>query len=124
MDPVVLNRYLADQLSDSERAEFERSMVESPDVLQQVEAVARLKVGLFTLRKAGDLDTIIAAQRRAPQANWFALAATVAAVAIGIVMWRGNSTTASPVLTASLAALVDDRGTALPLLYGDRKSVV
>jgi anti-sigma-K factor RskA len=116
MDPMVLNRYLADQLSASEREEFERRMVESPDVLQEVEAVARLKVGLFTLRKSGDLDTIIAAQRRAPQTNWFALAATVAAVAIGIVVWRGESTTASPILTASLSALVDDRGAALPLV--------
>jgi hypothetical protein len=116
MDPVVVNRYLADQLSTHEREDFERRMVESPDVLQQVEEVARLKVGLFTLRKSGDLDAIIAAQRRAPQANWFALAATVAAVAIGIVVWRGESPTAGPILATSLAALVDDRGAALQLV--------
>lgn len=116
MDPVVVNRYLADQLSASERDDFERRMVESPDVLREVEAVARLKVGLFTLRKAGDLDAIVASQRRAPQATWFALAATVAAVAIGIFVWRGETPAASQVLAASLAALVDDRGTALPLV--------
>jgi hypothetical protein len=116
MDPLVLNRYLADQLSDAERADFERRMVESPDVLQEVEAVARLKVGLSTLRDSGDLDAIVAAQRRGPQTNWFALAASVAAVAIGIVLWRGDSTAPSPVMTASLAALVDGRGAALPLV--------
>jgi hypothetical protein len=116
MDPLVLNRYLADQLSDSEREEFERRMVESPDVLHEVEAVARLKVGLFALRSSGDLDAIIAAQRRGPQANWFALAASVAAVAIGIILWRGESPSVSPVLTASLTSLVDDRGVSLPLV--------
>jgi hypothetical protein len=116
MDPLVLNRYLADQLSEPERAEFERTLVERPEVLQQLEEVARLKVGLFTLRNDGDLETIIASRRRAPQANWYALAATVAAVAIGIYVWRGETPTASPILTASLAALVDDRGTALPVV--------
>jgi hypothetical protein len=116
MDPLVLNRYLADQLSDVEREEFERRMVESPDVLQEVEAVARLKVGLFTLRRSGDLDAVIAAQRRRPQANWYALAATIAAVAIGIVIWRGESPSVSPVLASTLAGLVDDGGLALPLV--------
>jgi hypothetical protein len=116
MDPVVVNRYLADQLSDLERTEFERRMVESPAVLAELEAVARLKVGLFALRGSGDLDGIIAAQRRWTQTNWLALAASVAAVAIGVVLWRGEPQATSPVLTAALSALVDDAGGALPLV--------
>lgn len=110
MDPVVLNRYLADQLSDTERAAFERRLIESPAVVEELEAAARLKVGLARLRESGDLQRVLASAVRWPQPHVFALAASLAALAIGIAVWRGDYSSSAPMLAASLASLVDESG--------------
>ena len=48
-DPTMASRYLADQLSDSEREAFEASLLRNPDVARELEATARMKVGLGRL---------------------------------------------------------------------------
>jgi hypothetical protein len=110
MDPVILNRYLADQLPEAERIDFEKRLTESPAMIEELEAVARLKVGLFSLHNSGDLERVLSARIPRSRTPILALAASVAAVAIGITVWRGGSPAASPVLGSSLASLVDAAG--------------
>ena len=110
MDPVLLNRYLADQLPDAERIDFEQRLTESPAVNEELEGVARLKVGLFSLRKSGDLERALSARSPRSRTPLLALAASVAAVAVGIAVWRGGNPVAPPVLGPSLASLADAGG--------------
>lgn len=44
-DHHIVARYLADRLSDAERQSFEAYYLANPDVVQDMQAVARLKVG-------------------------------------------------------------------------------
>lgn len=117
MDPVVLNRYLADQLSEPERVEFEKRLIESPAVVEELEAAARLKVGLFSLRRSDDLQRVLSSAVPWFRPHVVALAASLAVLAIGIVVWRGDSPSASSVLAASLTSLVDESG-AQPSIVG------
>jgi len=55
-DPTRASRYLADQLSDAECAEYEARFTEDPDAVAELEATARLKIGLERLRRNGELS--------------------------------------------------------------------
>ena len=88
-DPTRASRYLADQLTDAECAEYEARFVEDPDAVAELEATARLKIGLQRLRSNGELSELIAGTA-APQPNrtWMlAMAAGIAAVVIGVSLW-------------------------------------
>lgn len=51
----VLTRYLAGQLSESEREAFETYYVEHPQMLQELEVAAKFKLGMALLDDAGEL---------------------------------------------------------------------
>jgi hypothetical protein len=114
-DHHIAARYLADQLSDSEREAFEAYYVEHPEMMQELEAAARVKVGLMGLRRAGQLEPLLQAPARIGQARRFAAAAAVVAVAIGVTVFfmRGPST--ATMLAASPAAFVDGNGAPVPI---------
>ncbi|HKZ73353.1 MAG TPA: hypothetical protein VJ011_04770 [Steroidobacteraceae bacterium] len=117
MDQVVINRYLSDQLSDAERAEFEDRMLASPAVIEELEAAARLKAGLVRLRESGQLERIVFSPARWPQPHVLALAASLAAIAIGIAVWRSDDAGLStPMLAASVVALTDESGRQLDIV--------
>src|SRR5262249_37968305 len=59
-DPTRASRYLADQLSEAECAEYEARITEDPDTVAELEATARLKIGLQRLRRSGELSALIA----------------------------------------------------------------
>lgn len=106
----IVARYLADQLSDTEREAFEAYYLEHPDVVQDMEAVARLKVGLARLQESGELGTSIAA-RRFPRHYYFAAAAAIIVAAVGLLYLREPPQGA--LLAASAATLLDRSGTPL-----------
>lgn len=87
-DRHVVARYLADQLSDSEREEFEAFCAQNPDLFREIEATARFKAGLAKLAESGDLEAALA---KPPGLGAFALrhAASLAAVGIGVVALVG-----------------------------------
>lgn len=118
-DPTVAGRYLADQLTEAERLAFEERLLDDPQALRELEATARLKVGLHKLRRADRLETL--ARERHSRTPWlFGIAAVVCTLVIGIGLFR-TANEATPTLAAQLAVLVDDNGH--PLGLGPRYAV-
>jgi len=111
------NRYLAGTLSEAERASYEPEVTQNADTLRELEATARLKVGLARLRESGELDELL---RPTPWAR-FRPALTVAAgfivVAVGVALVQlgRGAHTAVPMLAASATALVNRQGSVLPV---------
>lgn len=113
-EATVASRYLAGQLSDTERAAFEARLRDDPAVLREVEATARLKVGLARLRERGELDALLAPPVWSQK--WFALATAAALVMIvmGVMLSRFEPRNATrPILAASIETLMDTQGNAL-----------
>lgn len=87
-DPTLAGRYLADRLSPEERAAFESALQQDPEVVAEVEATARLKVGLARLRETGELQKLLADTPRGALSRLLPLAAGLAALAIGVTVWQ------------------------------------
>jgi hypothetical protein len=118
-DPTRASRYLADQLSDAECAEYEARFIEDPEAVAELEATARLKIGLERLRRNGELSELIAGTGGPhPNRTWMlAMAATLAAIAIGVGLWfpRAGAPSA-PVLASAATVFRDHNGHSLSVL--------
>jgi hypothetical protein len=107
----VVERYLADQLSDTEREAFEDYYAENPDVMRDLNAVAGIKLGVALLRESGELTALTAAR---PPPRWragLALAATLLIAIVAGAYWFRNDA-APPVI---LAETLDAFGKSLPV---------
>lgn len=111
-DPTVVNRYLSDQLTDVERRAFEEQLQSDPDAVSELEATARLKVGLAKLREAGELDASLQ-PRPSSRVIVFATAAALALLIATVTLVELR--TAPPLLVASAAALADRSNRPLPI---------
>src|ERR1700704_5172165 len=112
-DPTRASRYLADQLSEAECAEYGARFIADPDAVAELEAAARLKIGLERLRRNGELSDLIAGTGAPhPNRTWMlAMAASIAAIAIGVGLWFPRSSTPStPILAAAVSAFRDHNG--------------
>jgi hypothetical protein len=114
-DHHVVARYLADQLPDREREAFESCYLEDPELMRELEAAARLKVGLMQLRDAGELEGLMQPARPFTRTLRFAAAAAAIVAGIGIAFLFTRSPSAPPMLGASSAAFVDRLGEPLPV---------
>jgi len=115
-DPMIASRYLADQLTESERSAYEAALEQDPEVLKELEATARLKVGLHRLREGGELEGLMRGSRVLRSPAVLAMAAAVAAIVIGLGVWRfGFESARTPLLAATLGVLHDRDGHTLPL---------
>jgi hypothetical protein len=103
-DPTIASRYLADQLSDSERNAFEASLLRNPDIAQELEATARMKVGLARLRDSGELDKLVGARPLFGRPGFLALAASIGVLTIGLMFVRWQTASTPSVLASSAAA--------------------
>jgi hypothetical protein len=110
----VVARYLADRLTDEEREAFEAYYVEHPDVVQELEAAARFKVGLMKLRETGELKQLLQREKR-PQWHYFAAAAAIAALAVGVFLVIDRTPAAHPIVAATVDALHGKDGNPLTL---------
>jgi hypothetical protein len=95
-DHQIVERYLADQLSDVEREEFESYYVEHPEILDDLQAAAGIKLGAASLRKSGELQKLTA-RRRWP--SGLALAATFLVMIMGAYLLRAGAP--QPVIMAA-----------------------
>jgi hypothetical protein len=111
----VVARYLADQLSDEELRAFEERLITDPDIVKEVEIAARLKVGLDTLSKTGELASLLKPKAWFRDTRYLAMAASIAVVALGITLWIGRGGFEQSRLVASLTILVDRAGKQLPI---------
>ncbi len=106
----MANRYLAGQLSAAEQADYEALLLEHPEALRELEAVARLKVGMARLQEQGKLDALIDAPDSAGRFGLLrhpglvALAASLMLAVVGTLLWQ-NTQTRGAALYASLTDL-------------------
>jgi hypothetical protein len=116
IDPATASRYLADQLTEAERIAYEARLVEDPEMVAELEATARLKIGLHRLRRTGELAELLHEGPRFSRSVSIALAASVAAAVIGIAIWRpALESRQTALLASSVGALKDQTGHTLPL---------
>ena len=112
-DPTRASRYLAGQLSEAECEDYEAHFAADPEALAELEATARLKIGLQRLRRTGELSELLAGSgSHSPNRTWMlAMAAGVAAAVIGISVWfpRTGGVT-SPMLAAAPGLFKDHSG--------------
>jgi hypothetical protein len=112
-DPTRASRYLAGQLSEAECAAYEAHFATDPEALAELEATARLKIGLQYLRRKGELSELLAGPAApSPNRTWmFAMAAGIAAAVIGISIWFPRTgTVTSPVLASAASVFKDHSG--------------
>jgi len=109
----VLARYLADKLSEDELRGFEEHMTAHPEIVKELEAAARLKVGLHKLNATGELNDLLKSKAWFRDTRYLAMAASITLIALGVTFWFGRGTFEAPKLVASLTALVDRSGNPL-----------
>ena len=108
-DPGLASRYLAGQLSPAELQAYEQHLLENPDAVRELEATARMKVGLASLRDSGQLEKLLRA-RPALRSRWPALAAAAALIVLAIGLWRGIDAPHDATLVATATELIDRSG--------------
>jgi hypothetical protein len=102
----LVSRYVAGDLSRSERAEFEAWLIASPELAEEVEMERRLRRGIASAARRGWLNRSGRAPIATRERQWrFALAASViTAVAVGWAMYTPGGT--------DQPQLADSRGSA------------
>ena len=108
-DPGLASRYLAGQLSPDELQAYERHLLENPEAVREVEATARMKVGLASLRDTGQIEGLLRVQP-ALSSRWSALAAAAAVIVLALGLWRGMEGTHDAALVATASELTDRDG--------------
>jgi ferric-dicitrate binding protein FerR (iron transport regulator) len=85
-DHDIIERYLADQLSEAEREGFEAYFLQHPEVVQQMDRTAKLKSALMDLDTEGRLQPLLAAQSSRRWLVALAVLGVIAVLAAGIVL--------------------------------------
>lgn len=112
-DRQLAERYLAEQLSAQEQAELEEYYSDHPQALQDLQAVAAIKIGLAALRASGELAQLTANPRRQQR---LALAAALLVAVVGAgPWWRAQVQPDSPP-TSAMPVLSDRAGVSLPIV--------
>jgi len=112
----VVERFLADQLSDSDREAFEAYCLANPAMYREIEAVARFKAGLAKLEESNELQPLL---QPAPAAQPFLLrhAAAIAGVAVLVALLYGAVVTLRvPAMGASVAEVSGKFRDVLPVV--------
>ena len=78
----IIERFLAGQLSEEDARAFEAYIEVHPDISRNIEIVARMKSGLATLRKRGELDRLLGAK----SPSWYRRPAPLVAAAASVVV--------------------------------------
>lgn len=87
-DLTVASRYLDGTLSDAERSAYERHFLDNPDAVNELEATARMKVGLANLRETRRLEPLLKAPTVGRRTAGWAIAASVVVLVAAVTLWR------------------------------------
>ncbi len=101
-DHQFVERYLADQLSDAEREEFETYYTQHPEILDDLQAAAGIKMGMALLRTTGELKPLPAPRSTPRWRPALALAASILIAAFAVAYLFRD--TAPAVLANSLTS--------------------
>lgn len=116
-----VERYLAGRLSDADARQFEAYWSENPEVMRDLEACARIKGGLGTLRARGELDALVRGNAWWPgRLRLLVLAACAVFAVAGLAIWRSASEPRSVQLAAAVGALPDHAA----LVAGERYTLL
>lgn len=85
-DHDIIERYLADRLSEAEREGFEAYFLQHPEVVQQMDRTAKLKSALMDLDTEGRLQPLLAAQSSRRWLIALAVLGVIAVLAASIVL--------------------------------------
>jgi ferric-dicitrate binding protein FerR (iron transport regulator) len=84
-DHDIIERYLANQLSEAEREAFESYFLQHPEVVRQMDRTAKFKSALMDLDAAGQLQPLLASRSRR---RWLiALVLAVIAALAALLVW-------------------------------------
>lgn len=119
---VLMSRYLAGRLSDDEAERFEAWWAENPQVTRDLEAGARMRSGLADLQRRGELPTVVRGAWWSRPLALLSIAASVAAFAVGAVVWFIAAREPSIQLAAAIGSL--PRHSAGTLAMGDTYSLL
>jgi len=104
-DHHIVARYLADQLPEEERAAFEAACLRHPDLVQEMEAAARLKLGLRRLHAKGEFAVDLPRQHWYSRRSAYVAAAAVVLLSVGTVRTAMRLPELQPVLAVNPSAL-------------------
>lgn len=107
----IVARYLAGQLNEAERSEFESYYADHREVVKDIERTLRLREGLAVLHERGELEPLVRARPRAAWPMALGLAAALGVLAVGVWLWVSQGTV-TPIVN-TLAALQDRSGAPL-----------
>jgi hypothetical protein len=108
----LIARYLADQLPEAQRAEFEARLHTDPELVKEVDAAARFKFALRELETRGELEKLPRRGQFA-QPAWLAAAASIVVLLAAALVWISRGPSGPQMIAASLAELAAP-GAALP----------
>lgn len=103
-DQDLIARYLANQLSEQERENFEAHFLEHPNVLRELNRTAQFKAGLAMLRDEGLLEPTLAAPPWWRSTKVLAAAASVTALAL-VAFWMLTVQPSSELIAGSPSQL-------------------
>lgn len=109
----LASRYLAGQLTPGELEDYERYLLEHPEAVEELEATARMKIGLANLRDTRQLERLLRPSGRPGWMPGLALAASLAVVFIAVALWRGMGPSHESILVAQATKLIDHTGAPL-----------
>lgn len=101
----MIARYLAGKLTDAESERFEAYWAAHPEITRDLEASARLTLGLRDLRTRGELAGALRDRWWSRRMSLLAVAASLSAVAAGVVGWRMVERVSLVPLAPTIAAL-------------------
>ena len=108
---LVVERYLAGQLSAAEESEFDKYASDCPEIYREVENVLRLKEGLAQLQERGKLSALLRKRNWGPR--WAAVAAVML---VALAVWSlYNTRVHDSILARSSADLVGRGANSLPV---------
>lgn len=102
-DHHIVARYLADQLSEPERAGFEAYFLEHPEIVREIEAAARFKAALAQLRDGGELTPLLKPAPWYGKWHYLAIAVAMVIVVMGVTFFIRAS--APPAMVADVTSL-------------------
>jgi hypothetical protein len=114
-DQHVVARYLADQLSDADREAFEGYCREHPEVYRELEAAARVKVGLAKLGETGRLEGLVNAPSPKGIFAYRYAAGGAGVLAVGAALVASFVMMQAPMMGANVAEVSGRFGADLPV---------
>jgi hypothetical protein len=131
-DHHVVARYLAHQLADAERSEFEAYFLKHPEMVEELEQAAQMKAGLMRLRATGELNFLLQPQPTSGHRRWRfgelrgtlgGMLAAIVVLLVGAGLWMNRQPAGSEQwLAPTPASLLGPMGK--PLHVGDTYTIL